>query len=90
MFHIIRRKKQIEFGDEMMLIWDVMFRAQTYIQMHLQDSEQVSFFSAQDVYLVTKTIEKLNTKEQQALVARRNKNRSLYSLCYAFDQNPIF
>ena len=30
-FHILKRKKQLNFGDEVMLILDIMFRSQTFI-----------------------------------------------------------
>jgi hypothetical protein len=38
-FRILKRKKQLEFGDEVMLILDVMYRSQTFIQSHLKDNE---------------------------------------------------
>lgn len=89
-FHILRRKKQLELGDEALLILDVMSRAQNYIQNSMTDSETLSFFSAQDVYLVTKMIEKKEIKEQETYLHQRVERRSIYSLCYKIDSNPYF
>lgn len=64
MFHLIKRRKYLQVGDETILTLDVMFRLQSYIQTKLKNDEQVSFKAATDLYIVKETLEKFKESEK--------------------------
>lgn len=78
MFHLIKRRKYLQVGDETILTLDVMFRLQSYIQTKLKNDEQVSFKAATDLHIVKETLEKFKETEKAQLIKQRNMKYSVY------------
>jgi Tfp pilus assembly protein PilZ len=49
-FHRLKRKKRLEYGDETFLALDIMDRMQKYITTTIKDSEPISIKASIDLH----------------------------------------